>query len=92
MNGIPDVVAQRAVVTDTVQLTVSTIRITRGHYDTVVFDDSPNKQHDGWLLGGFVINHSSKYAPDRESAMEQHREALIAARTEQPKPPTKVAA
>lgn len=82
---IPEVVRQSPVVTDSKQLTVSTVRVKRGYYDTVIFDDSPSKQHEGWLLGGFVINKSSKRAETREAAMDQHREALYAARTEQPK-------
>jgi len=72
-------------------LTVSTVQIAPRYYDTVVFDDSADKRHDGWLIGGFVINKSSKRAESREAAMEQHREALYAARTETPKTPTAVA-
>ncbi|WP_405848036.1 hypothetical protein OG211_12100 [Streptomyces niveus] len=78
--GIPTVVAQRAVVTDTLQLTVSTVRIAADYYDTVIFDDSPDKRHGGKVIGGYVIDSSSKRATDRESAMDQHREALIAIR------------
>ena len=80
----PTIVAARAVITDTKELTVSTIRIAADYYDTVIFDDSADKRHAGTLLGGFVIDHSSKRAPDRESAMDNHREALIAARDEEP--------
>ncbi|ELP66015.1 hypothetical protein ACOT81_38600 [Streptomyces sp. WI04-05B] len=78
--GIPTIVARRAVVTDTLQLTVSTIRIARDNYATVIFDDSPDKRHSGKVVGGYVIDSSSKRALDRESAMDQHREALIAIR------------
>jgi hypothetical protein len=63
---------------------VSTIRIAANYYDTAVFDDSPDKRHHGMLIGGFVIGKSSKPARDREAAMHNHREALIAARNDQP--------
>ncbi|MFJ6579316.1 hypothetical protein ACIQMY_25555 [Streptomyces sp. NPDC091368] len=85
----PEVVRQTPVVVGSMQLTVSTIRIAHGHYDTVIFDDSPTRKHTGMLLGGFVIDASSKFASDRESAMNQHRAALQAARSEEP---TEVAA
>ncbi|WP_329047049.1 hypothetical protein [Streptomyces sp. NBC_01422] len=84
--AIPTVVAQRPVVAGDKQLTVSTIRIAADYYDTVIFDDSTDKRHSGQVLGGYVIDSSSKRADDREAAMEQHREALIAARNEQPRP------
>ncbi|MFE9886812.1 hypothetical protein [Streptomyces scopuliridis] len=92
----PTVVAQSPVINRKtgLALTVSTIRIDRDHYDTVVFDDSADKRHTGMVLAGhenegrkfgpYVINKSSKRSPDRDEAMEQHREALYAARTEQP--------
>ncbi|MCX4450683.1 hypothetical protein [Streptomyces sp. NBC_01789] len=83
--SIPTIVAQRQVIAGDKQLTVSTIRIAADYYDTVLFDDSPDKRHSGQVLGGFVIDSSSKRADDREAAMEQHREALIAARDEQPR-------
>ncbi|MFF3928249.1 hypothetical protein [Streptomyces hirsutus] len=81
----PTIVAQRPVIAGDKQLTVSTIRIAANYYDTVIFDDSPDKRHVGMVIGGYVIDHSSKRANDREAAMEQHREALIAARNETPK-------
>ncbi|MEU9611877.1 hypothetical protein AB0D56_10030 [Streptomyces sp. NPDC048209] len=85
-TAIPTVVAQRAVHTDTHQLTVSTIRIAASHYDTVVFDDSTDKRHVGMVIGGYVIDSSSKRADDREAGMDNHREALIALRDEVPRP------
>ncbi|MEE1819352.1 hypothetical protein PUR59_30600 [Streptomyces sp. SP18ES09] len=85
----PEIVRQTPVIFDSKQLTVSTIRIAHGHYDTVIFDDSPTRKHAGMLLGGFVIDSSSKFAADRESAMDQHRAALEAVRSEEP---TEVAA
>ncbi|MFD7868018.1 hypothetical protein [Streptomyces sp. NPDC059783] len=86
MSGIPTIVAQRQVIAGDKQLTVSTIRIAADYYDTVLFDDSPDKRHSGQVLGGFVIDASSKRANDRETAMEQHREALNAVREEHPRP------
>ncbi|MGW7688924.1 hypothetical protein ACWGMA_08520 [Streptomyces asiaticus] len=78
-------------------LTVSTIRIARGHYDTVVFDDSTDKRHSGMILAGhehegrqygpYVIDATRFRADTRDEAMDQHREALYAARTEEPWPP-----
>ena len=94
MNGIPDIVAQRHVTHDGVELLVSTIRIERGRYDTVVFDDSTDKRHRGkWLpahehegrqYGPCLIDGGSEWAATREQAMDNHREALYAARTETP--------
>jgi hypothetical protein len=84
---LPEIVRQTPVVTDTKQLLVSTVRIGGGYYDTVIFDESADKRYAGFFLGGYVINHSSKKAGTREAAMDQHREALHAARTEQPFPP-----
>lgn len=81
----PTIAAQRPVIAGGKQLTVSTIRIAADYYDTAIFDDSPNKQHAGMLLGGYVIDHSSKRADDREAAMDNHRAALIACRDEEPK-------
>lgn len=86
-NGLPDIVRQSQVITDTKNLLVSTVRVGGGYYDTVIFDESDDKRHDGFFLGGYRINHSSKKAGSREAAMDQHREALYAARTEEPKQP-----
>ncbi|MER8002943.1 hypothetical protein [Streptomyces sp. NPDC095613] len=83
--SIPTIVAQRPVIADDKQLTVSTIRIAANYYETVIFDDSSDKRHDGWRIGGYAIDQSSKRAPSRDEAMEQHREALYAARTETPR-------
>ncbi|MFJ7176471.1 hypothetical protein ACIQXA_08685 [Streptomyces massasporeus] len=84
---LPEIVRQTPVETDGKKLTVSTIRIKRGYYDTVIFDDSTDKRHTGQMLAGFVIDQSSKRAETREAAMDDHREALYAARTEEPFPP-----
>jgi hypothetical protein len=83
----PEIVRQTSVQTDTKNLLVSTVRIGGGYYDTVVFDESADKRHAGFFLGGYVINRSSKKAGSREAAMDDHREALHAARTEEPFPP-----
>lgn len=84
--SVPTTVACRSVRVDGKELVVSTIRIAADYYDTVIFDVSSDKKHSGQLLGGYVIDKSSKRAGDREAAMEQHREALIAGREEQPRP------
>jgi hypothetical protein len=83
--SVPQIVAQRPVIAGDKELTVSTVRIAADYYDTVVFDDSPDKRHVGMVIGGYVIDHSSKRATNRDAAMENHREALIAARNETPK-------
>jgi hypothetical protein len=97
----PTVVAKTPVVDRKTgkSLTVSTIRIDRSHYDTVVFDDSADKRHNGMVLAGhehegrkfgpYCIGLSSERAATRDEAMEQHREALYAARTETPKAVTR---
>ncbi|MBQ1164759.1 hypothetical protein KBZ21_43040, partial [Streptomyces sp. A73] len=62
----PDIVAQTPVITGTKRLTVSTNRIARDNYETVVFDDHSDKRHDGWFIDGFTINKSSKRAENRD--------------------------
>ncbi len=69
-------------------LTVSTIQVGFRAYETSVFDDTPDKRLEGWLLGDRVIETTTAKASTREEAMDQHREALYAARTETPKAPT----
>ncbi|MCM8552301.1 hypothetical protein [Streptomyces sp. STCH 565 A] len=81
----PTIVAQRPVIAGDKQLTVSTIRIAADYYDTVIFDDSPDKRHQGMILGGYVIDSSSKRATDREAGMENHRAAIVAIREETPR-------
>ncbi|WP_030757291.1 hypothetical protein [Streptomyces sp. NRRL F-5135] len=83
--SIPQIVAQRPVIAGDKELTVSTIRIAADYYDTVVFDDSVDKRHVGMVIGGYVIDKSSKRATSRDAAMENHREAFIAARHETPR-------
>lgn len=101
-NTFPRVVRQTPVIHgDRVALTVSTVQIAPGYYSTVVFDDSTDKRHDGMVLAGhehegrkygpYVIGRTNERSETREAAMEQHREALYAARTEQPKAPQAVA-
>lgn len=75
-------------------LIVSTVRIEPGYYDTVVFDDSPDKRHAGKVLpahevdgrryGPYVIDKSSVRSDTRNEGLFEHREALYAARTETP--------
>lgn len=64
------------------ELTVSTIQISRTRFDTVVFDDSADKANVGRMVGGYVIDRSSKWTASRDDAMDAHREALYAARAE----------
>lgn len=68
-------------------LTVSTVQVSFRSYVTTVFDDTPGRRLEGWLLGGRVIETTAEKASTREEAMDQHREALYAARTETPRPP-----
>jgi hypothetical protein len=68
-------------------LTVSTIQVGFRAYETAVFDDTPGKRLEGWTLGNIVIETSREKASTRDEAMDQHREALYAARTEMPRPP-----
>ena len=68
-------------------LTVSTIQVGFRAYETTVFDDTPDKSLEGWMLGDRVIETSVDKASTREEAMEQHREALYTARTETPRAP-----
>ncbi|MEU0030735.1 hypothetical protein [Streptomyces sp. NPDC006335] len=68
-------------------LTVSTIQVDFRAYETTVFDNTPDKRLEGWLLGDRIVETTVDKASTREEAMAQHREALYAARTETPKPP-----
>ncbi len=87
-----EIVGQTPVKSDTKDLFVSTVKIAPGYYDTVVLDESPDKRHVGMVLpahesegrryGPYVIGKSSTRAATREAAMDQHREALYAARVE----------
>jgi hypothetical protein len=95
----PETVRQTPIVTDTKNLLVSTVRIGGGYYDTVIFDESNDKrhaemvlaghEHEGRKYGPYVIDSTNHRASDRDEAMEQHREALYAARTESPKAATR---
>lgn len=76
-------------------LVVSTIQVGFRAYQTVIFDDTTEKRLEGWTLAGhehegryygpYVIETSVDKASTRDEAMEQHREALYAARTETPR-------
>ena len=99
-NTFPRVVRQTPVISDGLTLTVSTVQIAPRYYDTVIVDDSANKRHSGWVLAGhehegreygpYVIDTTNERTATREAAMDQHREALYAARTEQPTAPQAV--
>ena len=93
--GFPKIVRQTPVKHgDEWTLLVSTVQIGFRRYDTVIFDDSADKRHNGMVLAGhehegrkygpYVIDKSQERAATREEAMEQHREALYATRTETP--------
>ena len=89
-----EIVRQSPVKSGAKILLVSTIRISRTRYDTAVMDESPDKRHVGkWLpahehegrqYGPYLIGGGSEWATTREQAMDHHREALYAARTEEP--------
>ena len=55
---------------------VSTIRLGRGRYDTVIFDRSPDRRHHGKWLDGNKIGATSLRSTSRESAMDTHRAAI----------------
>ena len=89
-----EIVRQTPVKSGTKNLLVSTIKIAPNYYDTVVMDESddrrhqgkvlPGHEHDGRQYGPYVIGATNEHAPTREAAMDQHREALYASRTEEP--------
>jgi hypothetical protein len=91
---VTEIIRQTPVKTDTKDLLVSTIKIAPDYYDTVVFDESddkrhrgkrlPGHEHEGHYYGPYVIGASSEGATTREKGMDHHREALYAARTEEP--------
>lgn len=89
-----EIVRRTRVETSAASLTVSTVRIAPGYYDTVVFDDSPDKRHAGRVLpahevdgrryGPYIIDKSNVRSDTRNEGLFEHREAVIAARTETP--------
>ena len=86
--GFPKIVRQTPVKHgDEWALVVSTIQVGFRAYETAVFDDTPGKRLEGWTLDGRIIEHTVDKASTRDEAMDQHREALYAARTGTPHPP-----
>lgn len=86
--GFPKIVRQTPVKHgDAWALVVSTVQVGFRAYDTVIFDDTTEKRLEGWLIDGRVIERTVEKASTREEAMEQHREALYAARTGTPRSP-----
>jgi len=89
-----EIVRQTLVKHEGVRLLVSTVKLGPSDYDTAVFDESPDKRHAGMRLAGhehegrtrgpYIIGATSERAATREEAMDHHREALYAARTETP--------
>jgi hypothetical protein len=92
---VNEIIRQTPVKSGTKDLLVSTIKIAPGYYDTVVMDESDDQRHAGKILAGhehedhqhgpYVIGATSEHTASREAAMDRHREALYAARTEEPK-------
>lgn len=91
----PKTVREAHVTSDELDLTVSTVQIAPNYYDTVIFDNHEDNRHHGKHLaehewegrkyGPYVIGKTNERAATREAAMNDHREALYAARTEQPR-------
>ena len=77
-----EIVSRTKVTTDTKDLTVSTVKTAPNDYDTVVFDDHEDRRHHRKSVGDYVIGYTSTRASSREDAMDNHREALHAARVE----------
>jgi hypothetical protein len=82
MSCLPETVRTTPVHGGDRVLLVSTIRICRGRYDTVVFDESEDRANTGRSVGRWVIDKYNERTDDRESAMDAHRDAVYAARTE----------
>lgn len=68
-------------------LTVSTIQVGFRAYETTVFDDTPGKRLEGWVIGGRIIETTVEKASTRDEAMKQHREAMYDVRTGTPQAP-----
>ncbi|WP_329330792.1 hypothetical protein OIU81_03115 [Streptomyces sp. NBC_01454] len=64
------------------KLTVSTVKIAHRRYSTVVFDDHSDRRHAGKRIGRHIIGTGEVRSDTREEAMDAHREALQAARSE----------
>lgn len=89
-----EIVRQTPVKSDTVDLLVSTLRVEAGYYDTVILDNHSDQRHAGKRLAGhesegrtygpYIIRVTNERATTHEEAMDNHREALYAARTETP--------
>ncbi|MFF8784760.1 hypothetical protein [Streptomyces sp. NPDC015125] len=78
----PKTVRQTKVTSDVKDLTVSTVQIGFRRYSTVVFDDHADRRHTGKRIGRHIIDAGDVRSDTREEAMEAHREALQAARSE----------
>jgi hypothetical protein len=63
-------------------LTVSTVKLGFRAYSTVIFDDTPDHELAGRSVGGWVIDTTEVRSETREAAMDEHRDALYAARVE----------
>ncbi|MEV7975467.1 hypothetical protein [Streptomyces sp. NPDC086519] len=84
--GFPKIVRQTPVKHgDEWALIVSIIQVGFRAYETAIFDDTPERRLEGWTLGDRIIESSVDKASTRDEAMEHHREALYAARTETPR-------
>lgn len=81
-------ISETSVITDTKRLTVSTVLIDEASYWTVIRDDHDDKRHHDMRLGDTWIIGRDQQMGTRQAALDLHREALYAARTEEPRPLT----
>lgn len=80
-------VAETSVVTGTKKLTVSTVLLdsASSSYSTAIYDDSDDRLHHGMRLGDDWVIGWGQQMGTHAAAMDLHREALYAARTETPR-------
>jgi hypothetical protein len=81
-------VDETAVVTGVKKLTVSTVLLdpASSSYTTTVFDDSDDREHHEMRLGDDWVVGWGQQVGTRQAALDMHREAVHAARSEEPRP------